>query len=194
VTEEDRSRWDERWAQLGPAELDAVAPPSFLAPHADLIPTSGTALDIACGRGLGAVWLAGRGLHVWGFDVSEVAIAHARDLAQRSGFRDFSRFDTVDLDEGLPAGAPVEVILCNKFRDRRLDRALIERLAPGGLLAIATFSEVGATPGRYRAMAGELPAVFAELHLVAAGESDGLAWLLARRCRDPMPRTSKGDK
>ena len=126
------------------------------------------------------MWLARRGLRVWGCDVSPAAISQARDLAHRNGTGDRCRFDVVDLDDGLPAGPPVDVILCHKFRDRRLDRAIIERLAPGGLLAIAVLSEVGAAPGPFRAAPGELPAAFAELDVVAAGEGQGHAWLLAR--------------
>lgn len=179
MTAQDRRRWDERYTQLGPARTDAIAPPAFLEPHVDLVPTVGHALDIACGQGLGSVWLAIRGLRVWGLDVSEVAVAQARELARRNGVDDRCRFDVVDLDNGLPAGGAVDMLLCSKFRDRLLDRALIHRLAPGGLLAIATLSEVGATPGQFRATRGELPAVFGELDLVAAGEGDGHAWLLA---------------
>jgi SAM-dependent methyltransferase len=135
---------------------------------------------LACGQGLGTVWLARRGLNVWGLDVSPVAIAQARELAERNCVGDRCRFDVVDLDEGLPAGPPVDVILCHKFRDRRLDQPIICRLAPGGLLAIAVLSEVGAATGPFRAVAGELPAAFADLDLVAAGEGDGYAWLLGR--------------
>jgi hypothetical protein len=109
-----------------------------------------------------------------------VAIGRARDLAGRSGVGDRCRFDVVDLDDGLPAGPPADVILCHKFRDRRLDRAIIGRLAPGGLLAIVVLSEVGTEPGPFRAAPGELPAAFAELDQVAAGEGQGCAWLLAR--------------
>ena len=183
VTGEDRHRWDERYASQPPAGTDAVGPPSLLAAYADAFPVSGKALDLACGRGLASVWLAGRGLDVWGWDISAVAIDQARELARRSGVDERCRFDVVDLDEGLPPGAPVDVIVCHKFRDRRLDRAIPERLAPGGLLAMAVLSEVseiGASPGPFRAAAGELPAAFAKLDLVAAGEGGGYAWLLAR--------------
>ena len=75
---------------------------------------------------------------------------------------------------------PADVVLCHKFRDPRLDQAIIGRLAPGGLLAIAVLSEVGAAPGPFRAVAGELSAAFADLDEIAAGEGDGCAWLLAR--------------
>ena len=180
VTREDRRRWDERYTSQGPALVGAVEPPGAFAAYAEEFPTAGRALDLACGPGLGTVWLARRGLDVWGLDVSAVAIAQARDLAERNGVGDRCRFDVVDLDDGLPAGSPVDVILCHKFRDRRLDQAIIERLAPGGLLAIAVLSEVGAAPGPFRAVAGELPAAFADLNLVAAGEAEGYAWLLAR--------------
>jgi SAM-dependent methyltransferase len=183
VIEEDRRRWDERYAGLGPASVSAVEPPGVLAPHADVFPTAGHALDLACGQGLGTVWLARHGLDVLGLDISEVAISQARDLARRSGVGDRCRFDVFDLDDGLPAGPPVDVILCHKFRDRRLDRAIIERLAPGGLLAIVALSEVDAAPGPFRAAPGELPAAFAELDPVAAGEGQGYAWLLARARR-----------
>lgn len=181
MSEADRRRWDERYAAKGPPPLSSVASPAVFAGHADVFPAAGRALDLACGQGTGSVWLAARGLRVQGFDVSPVAIDHARDLAQRAGVGDRCRFDVVDFDAGLPAGTPVDVILCCKFRDARLDRAIIERLAPGGLLAIAALSEVGASPGPFRAVAGELPAAFAGLELIGAGEGDGQAWLLARR-------------
>ena len=180
VTWEDRRRWDERYASQGPVPVAAVEPPSAFAAYAEIFPTTGQALDLACGRGLGTVWLARRGMEVLGLDISRVAISQARDLARRSGVDDRCRFDVVDLDAGMPAGSPVDVILCHKFRDRRLDRAIVERLAPGGLLAIAALSEVDATPGPFRAAPGELRAAFAELDLVAAGEGQGHAWLLAR--------------
>ncbi len=180
MAEADRHRWDERYKTKAPPPVDAVAPPTFLEPHAEVFPTAGRALDLACGTGLGAVWLATRGLEVVGLDVSAVAVGQARDLAERAGVSDRCRFEVVDLDDGLPVGPSVDVILCHRFRDRRLDHAIIERLAPGGLLAIAVLSEVGAAPGPFRAAAGELPAAFAELDLVAADEGEGYAWLLAR--------------
>ena len=180
MAEGDRRRWDERYTRQGPAFAGVVEPPGVFATHAGVFPTAGTALDLACGQGVGAIWLARRGLEVWGLDVSPVAIAQARDLAERCGVGDRCRFDVVDLDEGLPAGPPVDVILCHKFRDHLLDRAIIGRLAPDGLLAIAVLSEVGAAPGPFRAVAGELPAAFADLSVVAAGEGEGCAWLLAR--------------
>lgn len=179
VSQKDECRWDARYLSQAPPG-GAVEPPGVFAAHANEFPTSGRALDLACGQGLGTVWLARRGMDVWGLDISAVAILRARDLARRSGVDDRCRFDIADLDDGLPAGPPADVVLCHKFRDRRLDQAIIGRLAPGGLLAIAVLSEVGASPGSFRAVAGELSAAFADLDEIAAGEGEGCAWLLAR--------------
>jgi SAM-dependent methyltransferase len=180
VTDEDRRRWDERYAGRGPAAVDTPGPPAIFAPYADVFPTAGHGLDLACGQGLGTIWLANRGLTALGLDVSEVAIAQARDSARRNGVGNRCRFDVYDLDDGLPDGPPVDVVLCHQFRDRRLDQAIVERLAPGGLLAIAVLSEVGAAAGPFRAAPGELVAAFAELDRIATGEGQGRAWLLAR--------------
>ena len=48
----------------------------------------------------------------------------------------------LDLDGGLPDGPPCDVIVCHLFRDSRLDKAVIERLAPEGLLAITVLSGI----------------------------------------------------
>lgn len=180
MTEEDRIHWDGRYLQAGPVPDGAAGPPPMFAPYEDLFPTAGRALELACGRGRGAVWLARRGLDYWGFDVSAVAVGLARDLAQRSGVGDRCRFDVVDLDDGLPEGPPVDVVLCHFFRDPRLDRPIIERLAPGGLLAMTVCSEVDVGPGRFRAPRGELARAFSELEILAAAEQAGEAWILAR--------------
>lgn len=178
VSEKDRIRWDAAYAGRDADPVPAL--PQVFDHEADQFPVTGSALDVACGTGRASVWLARRGLHVRGFDVSAVAIGRARDLAEQCGVAERCRFDVVDLDDGLPPGSLANVILCHRFRDRGLDRALIERLAPGGLLAISALSEVGAAPGSFRAVPGELTAAFAELDVIASGEGDGEAWLLGR--------------
>jgi SAM-dependent methyltransferase len=177
VAETDRVRWDERYADRAPAP---AGPPAAFAAHQDLFPSSGHALDLACGQGGAAVWLALRGLDVDGVDVSPRAIERARELAADNGVGRRCRFEVADLDDGLPPGPPADVIVCHKFRDRRLDTAIVERLAPGGLLAVSALSEVGARPGPFRMAAGELRTAFAALEHLAEGEGDGEAWLLAR--------------
>lgn len=179
MSEQDRARWDATYTDR-PASGAAPGPPRAFTHHVDEFPTAGSALDVACGTGENSVWLARRGLQVWGVDVSPVAVTQAEQLAVRHGVGQRCRFDVADLDDGLPDGPPVDVVVCHRFRDPRLYRALRTRLAPGGLLAICVLSEVGAEPGRFRASAGELRAHFGDLQVIAGREGAGEAWLLAR--------------
>lgn len=181
MSDDDRARWDRRYAARAAPLPDEVGPAAIFGNYLDAFPVVGRALDLACGQGRGAVWLALRGLAVQGVDVSEVAVAQARELARHNGVGERCRFDVVDLDDGLPAGPAVDIVYCARFRDCRLDRAIIDRLRVGGLLAVSALSEVGADAGPFRAAPGELRTAFAELELIADGEGDGQAWLLGRR-------------
>lgn len=188
MSEDDRRRWDERYEHA--AGIIPGIPSSFVG-HEHLFPTSGRALDVACGTGASSVWLATRGLDVLGVDVSPVAIHRARDLAMRHDVGERCRFEIVDLDDGLPEGPSLDVLVCHLFWDERLVQPMLDRLAPGGLLAVAAKSEVDAGPGRFRVPAGTLADVFASLDILAEGEADGLAWLLAR---DPAIGSGPSDR
>jgi SAM-dependent methyltransferase len=178
----DRSRWDARHAaavDVGPL------PPGELRGREALLPASGRALDVACGRGAEAVWLAGTGLSVDAVDTSGVALDAAAELARRCGVSDAIRWWRHDLDDGLPAACtgPYDVVVCQRFRDPRLYPVLAGLLAPGGLLAVTVLSQVGDEPGRFRAPAGELRAAFSSLELLAGREAAGEAAVVARRPR-----------
>ncbi|MGU3649928.1 class I SAM-dependent methyltransferase [Mycolicibacterium sp. A43C] len=177
MSTQDRLRWDASYTK-GDAER-VCALPAVFGPVEDVFPRTGAALDIACGTGGTAVWLARRGLRVNAVDVSAVAIARARRFAEQSAVSVV--FDVVDLDDGLPPGEPVDVLLCHKFRDTALYGSMLARLKPAGLLAISVLSEVDAAPGRFRAVAGELRSAFGDLDVIDDGEGGGQAWLVGRR-------------
>ena len=181
MSEHDRVRWEERYRTRATPEVSAAGIPAVFAPFEAEFPTRGTALDLACGQGVASVWLASRGLDVWGLDISVTAIDQARSSAAHAGVGERCEFDVVDLDDGLPDGPPVDVVVCHRFRDSRLDWAIADRLAPGGLLATSALSVVGAAPGRFRVQPGELTTAYAELDVIAAGEGNSEAWLLARK-------------
>lgn len=178
----DRDRWDERYRDAAGPEGSPITPalPTDFAAHDHRFPTSGRALELACGTGAGSLWLARRGLDVIGVDVSTVAIDTARDAARRLGLTDRCRFVVADLDDGLPDTPPVDVLMCHRFRDPALYGAMTDRLADGGLLAIAVLSEVGSAPGRYRAKPGELRQAFGDrLTVLVDHEGAGTAVLIA---------------
>lgn len=181
MTKADRCRWETYYAGVSPASAGDPAVPPVFAPFEDLFPTKGRALEIACGRGRAALWLASRGMRIHAIDVSPTAIQLACELLCRSGHAERVRFEVFDVDNGLPAGPRVELLLCQNFRDARLDQPMMDRLAPGGLLAIATLSEVDSRPGPFRARRRELREAFKKLELLVEGERDGRAWLIGRR-------------
>jgi SAM-dependent methyltransferase len=73
-----RERWNRRWA--GERANAATTPSAFLIAETETLPP-GRALDLACGAGRNAVWLARRGWRVTGVDFSDVALQAARGLA-----------------------------------------------------------------------------------------------------------------
>ncbi|MEX2623273.1 MAG: methyltransferase domain-containing protein [Acidimicrobiia bacterium] len=178
----DRKHWDERYAAggLAPVLNDPPLTP-FLAAIEHLMPTTGHALELASGRGRGAVWLAKRGMDYWGVDVSPVAIELARELARRSGVRDRCRFDVFDLDNGLPPGPPVDLLFCHLFVDRRLDDAMMEQVASGGILVVVSLSEIGHGPGDFRIKPSELMDAFGSFEVLDHAEIEGVARIVARQ-------------
>ena len=74
----DAGAWDTRYAAAD--QVWSLEPNQFVASElADLDP--GRALDVACGEGRNAIWLAQRGWTVTGIDFAEVAVERARRLA-----------------------------------------------------------------------------------------------------------------
>ena len=72
--------WDRRYAeQSGPTEPDPM-----LVELVDGI-TPGEAIDLGCGTGRNALWLARRGWRVTGVDASKVGLARTRERAQAEG-------------------------------------------------------------------------------------------------------------
>jgi SAM-dependent methyltransferase len=127
-----RSDWDARYAEKG--LVWGLDPNRFVAAElAELAP--GRALDLACGEGRNAVWLAARGWQVTGVDFSQVAIDRARRLADERGVR--IELVVGDVLDTTLADAAFELVLIAYLQlppdERRtvLDRAAAAT-APGG--------------------------------------------------------------
>jgi SAM-dependent methyltransferase len=106
---------------------------------ADLPP--GRALDLGCGEGGDAVWLAEHGWHVKAVDISETAIERAAAEAQARGVRGRIQFERHDLSDSFPDGVFDLVSAQFLHSTVRLERPQILRhaantIAPGGVLVI----------------------------------------------------------
>lgn len=106
---------------------------------ADIPP--GRALDLGCGEGGDAVWLAERGWQVVAVDVSETALGRASAEAKRRGVLDRIDFQHHDLSDSFPAGSFDLASAQFLHSTVRLERTQVLRNAasavmPGGLLVI----------------------------------------------------------
>jgi SAM-dependent methyltransferase len=76
------AEWDARYRERDRAMWSGRPNGRLVAEMAGVIP--GAALDVGCGEGADAIWLAQRGWTVTAIDVSEVAIGRAREASQRA--------------------------------------------------------------------------------------------------------------
>jgi SAM-dependent methyltransferase len=106
---------------------------------ADLPP--GRALDLGCGEGGDAVWLAENGWHVTAVDVSETALARAAAEARTRSVLDRIDFQHHDLSDSFPDGSFDLVSAQFLHSTVRLERPAVLRnaaraVSQGGLLVI----------------------------------------------------------
>lgn len=133
----DASAWDERYRA---ADLVwGVAPNRWVEQEtADLEP--GVALDLGCGEGRNAIWLAGRGWRVYAVDFSAAGLAKGAELEQRNpGAVPISWIEADATRYGAPE--PVDLaLLCYLQLEAAGRRAAVRAgaaaLAPGGTLLV----------------------------------------------------------
>ena len=150
-----------------------------------------TALDVACGAGRDAVFLAGHGFAVEARDHAPEALERARALAGREGVA--LRTVVCDLERaGLPPPErPFDLVVCFRFLHRPLFPWIEAAVAPGGWLVYETYRDGQERFGRPRRAhfllrPGELAGAFPALETVRYEEPDPpqgpvTARLLARR-------------
>ena len=132
----DEQAWDERYLESdriwsGNPNVVLVAEVSDLPP--------GRALDLGCGEGADAVWLARRGWRVTAADISGVALKRAAQHAAEAGVEvDWQRHD---LEKTFPAGtfdlvSAQFLHFWEEFDREKILRRAAEAVAPGGILLI----------------------------------------------------------
>ena len=135
---ETQAHWEEHYA-----ERDRVWSGRVNVQFADVVSDlpPGRALDLGCGEGADAVWLAERGWNVVAVDVSETALGRARGAASSRGVSDRIEFIQLDLSDSFPDGTFDLVSSQFLHSTVRLDRPRIlanaaRAVRPGGLLVI----------------------------------------------------------
>lgn len=135
MTDDDRRRrWNERHRD---GAIESADPnPILTEVLAEMAP--GSALDIACGDGVNAVWLAARGWNVTAVDWSEAALHKGRALAERAGVKiDWVEANLLDWSPSSTFDLVTIVYLHLPIDERRVAYAIAaDAVAPGGRLLI----------------------------------------------------------
>lgn len=150
----DEAFWDERYGSRD--SLWSGDPNPQLVREAQSL-QPGVGLDVGCGEGGDAIWLAQLGWHVTGVDISSVALARARAHAAQTGSDLADRLEWlhVDLDDFIPEPNSYSLVsaqfvhLATGQRED-LHRRLADAVAPGGTLLIVShdLSDLGTTMRR----------------------------------------------
>jgi 2-polyprenyl-3-methyl-5-hydroxy-6-metoxy-1,4-benzoquinol methylase len=131
----DASGWNQRYTD-NPSPWTDQANGFLIEVAQHLAP--GTALDLACGEGRNALWLARRGWTVTGLDFSDVAIRRATAAADSQGLP--ATFRTVDLTAWQPSETfdLVCVIYLHLAHDSMAEimAAASRAVTPGGTLFV----------------------------------------------------------
>jgi tellurite methyltransferase len=169
--------------------VNALAPAAWLTMHRHLL-TGVDALDVACGRGRHALWLAEHGYRVTAIDRDPDALRELSEEARQRGLSITTGL--LDLERGadvIPAEV-VDVILVVHYLHRPLFPQLLAALRPGGVLVYETFTTAQAARGKptnpdFLLRPGELRDLVGSLDVLAwrEGEFDGrdIASVIARK-------------
>ncbi len=134
----EQPSWDERYG--GPDRIWSGRANAVLAAEAaDLAP--GRAVDLGCGEGGDAIWLAEHGWEVTGIDFSDAGLARAAAHAAERGVADRVQWRQADLRAWTPEGEQWDLVTSHFLHlldDGMLEatRAMAGAVAPGGTLLV----------------------------------------------------------
>ena len=150
--------WNEDYASGEPLPWDTGTPDPLLVEMIESRAIKpGRTLEVGCGTGTNAIWLAQRGFDVLGVDISEVAIEKARARAQgrfRFKARGRCRFKVADFLTAAPARGRCEFVFdrgCFHVFDRKSERVRFAEHVAAGLVEHGLWlSLIGSTEGAAR--------------------------------------------
>ena len=151
----DLAGWDERYR--AESAHDPVPSPLLVEAASELPP--GRALDLACGTGRNALWLAQRGWRVTAVDGSPAAIESLRRRAAQEGLTVDAQGVDLEKTDFTIQPAHWDLIAICYYLQRDLFEPCKRGLIPGGVMvAIALLVEPGKEHSPFRMRANELRA------------------------------------
>jgi len=135
VSCDDQIRWDKRHGDSAKAEQPASFLREVIESDSWAIPR-GRALDIACGKGSNALFLAERGFEVVAIDISPVALREGQQQAEESSLT--ITWQQADLESIALPEESFDVVINFKYLQRSLIPQLIAAVKRGGFFIFET--------------------------------------------------------
>lgn len=162
----DQRQWDERYREQG--SILPSTPAEVLIENAHLLPDKGAALDLACGLGANAIFMAQHGLQAVAWDYSAIAIERLNQYARQHNIELQAEVRDVVLEP--PTDHSFDVIVVSRFLERSIIPQLCNALKPQGLIFYQTFisekdPSVGPGNPAYLLEPNELLQLFAGLRI-----------------------------
>ena len=133
----DSSKWDQKYQRS--EHGNSKNPDPLLVQYSSLFRKGDNVIDLACGTGRNAVFLAGLGCSVIAVDCSKEALQRCNDFATSLNLA----ITTVEADLTVYRFNPlsVDAIVCFNFLNREIAGNLQAALKPGGILLHKTFNQ-----------------------------------------------------
>ena len=188
MSRQERASWDERFRS---GDHVSEEPDPFLAQLDEYLaetPKELKAIDLACGAGRNAIYLAERGWDVTGCDVSIEGLRAAQALARKRGVS--LHLFCQDLETVQLPAERFDLVICFFFLDRSLFPQIHAAVRPGGFVVYKTYTtDQSRFPGRPRHSMHmlhpqELLKTFADFRVLVYQESfqgRGVAQLIAQK-------------
>lgn len=153
--------WDQRYRSKQRRSEDFDAPPTPLLIETARRLNVGKALDLACGTGRNALWLAAQGWKVTAIDAAPSAIETLRNQASQLRIHVDAQQANLERGEYRIEDSSWDLIAMCYYLQRDLFEPAKQGIVPGGLLlAIVHITEPGEEPTHTRATQGELRTYF----------------------------------
>jgi tellurite methyltransferase len=153
--------WDERYRSEERAAEDLDAAPTPLLVEMAKLLASGKALDLACGTGRNALWLAEQGWSVTAVDGSASAIEILRGRASERGITLATKVVDLEKSEYRIEPSRWDLVAVCYYLQRNLFEFAKLGVVPGGILvSIVHITEPGEEPTAHRLKPGELERYF----------------------------------
>lgn len=168
MTRSTEKKWNSIYQQRSVAD---ASPCRMLKDYSYFLPTSGDALDLACGLGGNAIFLARSGLNTLAWDISEQAVSQLNQYARENALP--LRASQRNVEQSPPEPDSLDVLVVSNYLYRDHLPQLMSSLRKGGVIIYQTHTVerpdglAGPSNPQFLLQPNELLSAFSSLHVLA---------------------------